>query len=71
MSKKIILLLVGLCLMLTQGTALAGDSALDTIQKNGELRVGFDSGYIPFEMTSKKGSSSVLISTSPRPWPRP
>jgi polar amino acid transport system substrate-binding protein len=55
MSKKIILLLVGLCLMLTQGTALAGDSALDTIQKNGELRVGFDSGYIPFEMTSKKG----------------
>ncbi len=31
------------------------ESTLDLIQKKGELRVGFDSGYIPFEMSSKKG----------------
>jgi polar amino acid transport system substrate-binding protein len=34
---------------------LAQSSALEKIQKSGELRVGFESGYLPFEMTSKEG----------------
>ena len=34
---------------------LAKKSTLETILKKGELWVGFDSGYMPFEMTDKKG----------------
>ncbi|MBW1981192.1 MAG: transporter substrate-binding domain-containing protein [Deltaproteobacteria bacterium] len=34
---------------------LAKKSTLETILKRGELRVGFESGYMPFEMTNKKG----------------
>ncbi len=34
---------------------LAQSSVLEKIQKSGELRVGFESGYLPFEMTSKEG----------------
>ena len=34
---------------------LAKKSTLETILKRGELRVGFESGYMPFEMTDKKG----------------
>lgn len=34
---------------------LAQSSTLERIQKSGELRVGFESGYLPFEMTSKEG----------------
>jgi len=34
---------------------LAKKSTLETILKNGELRVGFEAGYMPFEMTNKKG----------------
>ena len=34
---------------------LAKKSTLETILKSGEFRVGFDSGYMPFEMTTKKG----------------
>jgi len=34
---------------------LAKKSTLEHILKNGELRVGFESGYMPFEMTDKKG----------------
>ncbi len=34
---------------------LAQSSTLEKIQKSGELRVGFESGYLPFEMTSKSG----------------
>ena len=30
-------------------------STIEKILKRGELRVGFESGYIPFEMTNKKG----------------
>ena len=40
-------------LLATNG--VQAESTLDTIQKKGELRVGFDSGYLPFEMTDKKG----------------
>ncbi len=35
--------------------ALAQSSTLEKIQKSGELRVGFESGYLPFEMTNKEG----------------
>jgi len=34
---------------------LAKKSTLETILKRGELRVGFESGYMPFEMTDRKG----------------
>ncbi|MCP5050834.1 MAG: transporter substrate-binding domain-containing protein, partial [bacterium] len=30
-------------------------STIEQIMKRGELRVGFESGYVPFEMTNKKG----------------
>jgi polar amino acid transport system substrate-binding protein len=35
---------------------LAQKSTLNTILKRGELRVGLDPGYMPFEMTDKKGA---------------
>jgi polar amino acid transport system substrate-binding protein len=35
---------------------LAKKSTLEKILSRGELRVGFESGYIPFEMTDKKGN---------------
>ena len=34
---------------------LAKKSTVETILKRGELRVGFESGYMPFEMTDRKG----------------
>ena len=34
---------------------LAQKSTLNEILKRGELRVGLDAGYMPFEMTNKKG----------------
>ena len=34
---------------------LAKTSTIEKILKRGELRVGFESGYVPFEMTNKKG----------------
>jgi len=34
---------------------LAKKSTLEKILQRGELRVGFESGYVPFEMTNKKG----------------
>jgi len=34
---------------------LAKKSTVENILKRGELRVGFESGYVPFEMTNKKG----------------
>ena len=35
---------------------LAKKSTLESILKKGELRVGFEAGYMPFEMTDKKGN---------------
>ncbi len=35
---------------------LAKKSTLEAILKKGELRVGFEAGYMPFEMTDKKGN---------------
>ncbi len=34
---------------------LAKKSTLESILKKGELKVGFEAGYMPFEMTDKKG----------------
>ncbi|MEK6194342.1 MAG: transporter substrate-binding domain-containing protein [Deltaproteobacteria bacterium] len=34
---------------------LAKKSTVEKILKRGELRVGFESGYVPFEMTDKQG----------------
>lgn len=35
---------------------LAKKSTIEEILKRGELRVGFEAGYMPFEMTDKKGN---------------
>jgi len=35
---------------------LAKKSTVEQILKSGELRVGFEAGYMPFEMTDKKGN---------------
>lgn len=36
--------------------ALVKQSTLEEILQHGELRVGFEAGYVPFEMTDKKGN---------------
>lgn len=38
-----------------QDIELAKKSRLEKILQRGELRVGFEAGYVPFEMTSKSG----------------
>lgn len=52
-----VMVIVGMTL---QGWAadieLAKKSTLEEILKRGELRVGFEAGYMPFEMTDKKGN---------------
>ena len=53
-----VLLVTGFFLTATAFAAdieLAKKSHIEQILKRGELRVGFESGYIPFEMTNKKG----------------
>ncbi|ROQ89559.1 transporter substrate-binding domain-containing protein [Desulfosoma caldarium] len=40
----------------TADIELAKKSTLEEILKRGELRVGFEAGYMPFEMTDKKGN---------------
>lgn len=53
-------ILVAVCFLFTPAAVgadieLAKKSTLEAILKNGELRVGFEAGYMPFEMTDKKG----------------
>lgn len=54
-------ILTVLLLLALSGVAIAADhelaqkSTLNEILKRGELRVGLDAGYLPFEMTDKKG----------------
>ena len=53
---KKIALLIGCLLALAitlPGISVAG--ALDDIQDRGTLRVGMEPGYMPFELTNKKG----------------
>jgi polar amino acid transport system substrate-binding protein len=55
-------LLAGLVVFMFSATAsgadieLAKKSTLEQILRNGELRVGFEAGYMPFEMTDKRGN---------------
>jgi Bacterial extracellular solute-binding proteins, family 3 len=39
---------------------LAKKSTLESILEKGELHVGFNSGYMPFEMTNQKGDPDFL-----------
>lgn len=58
MTKIVLaLLLVAFAAMpvLAADHELAQKSTLNEILKRGELRVGLDAGYMPFEMTDKKG----------------
>lgn len=52
-------ILVAVCFLVSTSIGadieLAKKSTIEKILKRGELRVGFESGYVPFEMTNKKG----------------
>ena len=56
-----VLALVGALMLALAPAVLAADinlakkSTLEKIIKSGKLRVGFEAGYVPFEMTDKKG----------------
>lgn len=55
---KAVFLMLALCgasAVHAADTALAERSALNQILKRGELRVGLEAGYMPFEMRDKKG----------------
>jgi len=59
MKKGFVVLLVLLFAVTSAWAAdieLAKKSTLEEIQKSGELRVGFEAGYMPFEMTDQKGN---------------
>jgi polar amino acid transport system substrate-binding protein len=62
MKRGIIFAAVVIFGFLLTGLALADDielakkSTIEDILKAGELKVGFESGYMPFEMTDKTGS---------------
>ncbi len=63
MKKKFIFSIVAILVafFMVSTSALGADieltkkSTLESILKKGELRVGFEAGYMPFEMTDKKG----------------
>lgn len=64
MKKRLLLFSVAVALIcffattpaLSSSIKLAQQSTLEAILKKGELRVGFEAGYMPFEMTDKKGN---------------
>ncbi len=64
MRKVFLALLLGTALVcsglvsnsLASNPDLAKSSTLQEILKRGEIRVGFDVGYVPFEMSDKKGN---------------
>ncbi len=51
--KRLLAGILTLCLLALPLAAVAG--TLDEIQKRGTLRVGMEPGYMPFELTNKKG----------------
>ena len=51
----VVMLIVGSTQALAADIELAKKSTLEQILQRGQLRVGFESGYMPFEMTDKKG----------------
>ena len=59
--KKVLVSLVALAFVLVSAPAFAGSielakaSTVESILKNKEIRVGFEAGYFPFEMTTKDG----------------
>ncbi|MCG8566608.1 MAG: transporter substrate-binding domain-containing protein [Desulfobacterales bacterium] len=59
--KKVLVSLFALAFLLVSVPAFSADielaktSTLESIVKSGKLRVGFESGYLPFEMTNVKG----------------
>ncbi len=53
--KKLTLLMAVIVALFIVQTGMASAGALDEIQKRGTLRVGMEPGYMPFELTSKKG----------------
>ena len=59
--KKVLISLFALAFLFVSAPAFSADinlaktSTVEAIVKSGELRVGFESGYLPFEMTNTKG----------------
>ena len=59
--KKVLVSLFAMVFLLVAAPAFADDielakkSTVETILQNKQLRVGFESGYLPFEMTNKNG----------------
>jgi polar amino acid transport system substrate-binding protein len=59
--KKLFISLFALAFVLVSAPAFSADielaqkSTLESIVKAGKIRVGFESGYLPFEMTNTKG----------------
>lgn len=58
--RKLWLLFAGICLLALSGLAGADQtlweqSTLNLVLKRGELRVGMEAGYMPFEMRDKRG----------------
>ncbi|MBU0971078.1 MAG: transporter substrate-binding domain-containing protein [Proteobacteria bacterium] len=59
--KKVLISLFALAFLFVSAPAFSADielaktSTIETIVKSGKLRVGFESGYLPFEMTNTKG----------------
>ncbi len=59
--KKLLVSLFALTFLFVSAPAFADDinlaktSTIESIVKSGKLRVGFESGYLPFEMTNTKG----------------
>ncbi len=59
--KKVLISLFALAFILVSVPAFADDielakkSTIETILKNGQIRIGFESGYMPFDMTDKTG----------------
>ena len=57
-SGLITLMAIGFLFAASSSSAdvdLAKKSTIEQILKRGEIRVGFESGFAPFEMTNKKG----------------
>jgi polar amino acid transport system substrate-binding protein len=50
-----VLVCFGGAIVLAADIELAKKSTLEAILQRGELRVGFEAGYMPFEMTDKRG----------------
>ncbi|NOX33591.1 MAG: transporter substrate-binding domain-containing protein [Deltaproteobacteria bacterium] len=59
--KKVLISLFAMAFLLVSALAFADDinlakkSTIETILQSKQLRVGFESGYMPFEMTNKNG----------------